>query len=225
MLSPTLIPGQGGAPASPMGTQSPLAASSAAPIGAVPTSTNPLATTQNNPFAAPTATSINGAVPISTNNPSTVQTNGVNFVDGSNTVIGDFKDTYGAGTGTAITDVLKNMGTVNDSAIQATINNTNLAAGKQLGNIQAQEAASGVTPDSSVAALAAGDLYSTVDSGLMQEIGSMENNQEQTLLSTLTGEGGSHGTDPSTWDSVMNGISDAGKIAGSAVQVAGLFGL
>ena len=134
---------------------------------------------------------------------------------------GDFKDTYGAGTGTAISNVLAGLGTNTDSAVQATIANTSRLADQQYGNIQAQEAAGGITPNSSTAALAAGDFYSGVNSSLQQTIGDMELKEEDTLLASLTDEGKGHGTDPSLLDSIMNGIGDVGEIAGA---VAPFFG-
>lgn len=160
------------------------------------------------------------------NDPSGVQSNGINVgasqgTDASNSLAGDFEATYGQGTGTAITDVLQNMGTNTDAAIQATISNTDLAAQQQMGNIQAQEAAGGVTPNSSTAALAESNFYSQVNSGLQSTISNDELNEESTLLNSLTTEGAAHGTDGSTIDSVLNGLSTAaglGQSASSAVS-------
>lgn len=171
--------------------------------------------------------STSGAGAIPTNDPTGVQNNGINVSgsqgsDASNSLAGDFEDTYGKGTGTAITDVLQNMGTTNDAAIQATISNTDLAAGKEMGNIQAQEAAGGVTPNSSTAALAESNFYTGVNSQLQQTIGQQEVGEENTLLSTLLGEGSAHGTDESGLDSFMNGLGDVGSIGGSIASLAGL---
>lgn len=187
------------------------------PVSTIPTPTgvvNPINNVQNNPYAAPT---VNGLPP------GTVQTSPVNWVDGSNTVIGDFNDTYGKGTAGAITSVLQNLGTSNDSAVQALINNTNLEASKQYSNIQASQAASGITPDSSTAALAAGDFYSTVNSNLQSTIANMENQQETTLLDTLLQEGQAHGPDPSLLDrigSTFSGIT--GLLGGGASAASGI---
>src|SRR5271168_3342851 len=185
---------------------------SATNTGAVPVNTttpttavqSPTQVAQNNPYVAPTdsgvlsptGTALSAAGSVPTSNTSGVQTNGVNWVNGSNTVIGDFSDTYGAGTGQAITSVLQNMGTTNDSAIQALIAQTDTAANQQYGNIQAQEAAGGVTPNSSTAALASSNFYNQVNEGLQTNIGSMEQSQENTLLQTLVNEGTAHGGDP-----------------------------
>jgi hypothetical protein len=167
-----------------------------------PTVTNPMNTVQNNPMAP-----VGAVVP-----GSTIQSNGIDWNDGSKTVTGDLKDTYGAGTGTAISQVLQGLGTTNDAAIQATLANINQQATKQYGNIQATQAASGVTANSSTAALASGDFWSGVNSQEQSTIANMENSQEQTLLSTLLDEGKAHGTDESTMDSIMNGIGDAGSL-------------
>lgn len=184
----------------------------------VPTST---ATVAANPFAAPGATTPGiGTVP--TTNTTGVQSNDVNWADGSHTVTGDLKDTYGAGTGTAISSVLQNMGTNTDAAVQATTANANLNLNNQLANQQAGFAAAGITPNSSAAALGASDLTASVDTSLNSTIAGMESQEEDTLLSTLTGEGAAHGTDESTMDSIMNGFTDAGTIAQS---VTGLMGL
>lgn len=160
------------------------------PVGSV----NPA----NNPYALPAGGGA-PAVPIG-------QNSGINWNDGSYTVTGDFKDTYGAGTGTAITDVLKNLGTSTDAAIQATENQVNQEATNQFSNIRATEAASGITPNSSSASLAAGDFFSNVNLGLQSTIAGMENQQEDTLLSALIGEGKAHGGDTSTWDSISSAL-------------------
>jgi hypothetical protein len=196
-----------------------------------------MATTQANPYAAPAATASTsgvGTVPttaapgITANSPSLVQSNGINTgasqgTDASNSLAGDFEATYGQGTGTAITNLLSNMGTVDSGAIQATIANTDLAAGKQYANIQSGEAASGVTANSSTAALAGGDFYSGVNSQLQQTIGSEEESEQTQELQTLLDEGTAHGASGSTTDSVMGGVTDAleigGAVAGAAVGI------
>jgi hypothetical protein len=185
----------------------------AIPMGAT-TGQTPTAQAQANPFAPAGAAPVASAVPAGTQsvNPGAVaQTNNINWNDGSNTVTGDFKDTYGAGTGTAITDVLKNLGTSTDSAVAATNANVNLEAGKQAANITSGEAASGVTANSSTAALAQGDFYAGVNSQLQSTDANMELNEENTLLSTLTGEGEQHGSDVSTMSMVGEGLSAAGS--------------
>lgn len=163
-----------------------------------------------NPYAPPVAGS--GAIPGAV----AQGTNGINWNDGSKTIVGDFKDTYGAGTGVAITDVLKNLGGTNSEAVKALIQNTGLAADKQYANIQAQQAAAGITPNSSAASLAAGDFYSSVNSNLQTEIAGMELSEEDTLLKTLLGEGQAHGPDTSGWDTFTNVLSSVGGVVGDA---------
>jgi hypothetical protein len=207
----------------------------AAGVPAIPTmnsSTNPAT---NNPFAAPTAAAINpgtvpGVAPVAgsatsptttASSPSLIQSNGINSgasqgTDASNSLAGDFEATYGQGTGTAITDLLNNMGTTDSAAIQATIANTDYAAGQQYSNIQAGEAASGQTANSSTAALAGAQFYTGVNSQLQQTIGSEEEAEQTQELNTLLQEGTAHGGDPSTLDNIMEGIGDAGTI-GAAI--------
>ena len=190
------------------------AATPAIPMGATPGQT-PIAAGQANPFMPAGAVPVASAVPAGTTqnvNPGAVaQTNDINWNGGSNTVTGDFQATYGQGTGTAITDVLKNLGTSTDSAVAATNANVNLEAGKQAANITSGEAASGVTANSSTAALAQGDFYAGVNSQLQSTDANMELNEENTLLSALTGEGEAHGSDVSTMSEVGEGLSAAGS--------------
>jgi hypothetical protein len=176
---------------------------------------------QANPYAAPVsgAPTVNGLPPGSVQT-SPVPTNTNTGAGGSYTLQGDFDATYGQGTGNAITDVLANLGTSNDSAVQALINNTNLEAGKQYANIQATQAAGGITPDSSTAALASGDFYSSVNSSLQSQVAGMEQNQENTLLNTLMTEGSAHGPDESTFQSIAGDLSGALGIAGTGASAA-----
>lgn len=211
-IMPAGVSGAGGTPAS--GT---VPTNTSLPVTATSNVLNPTQVNTNNPFAAPgSVPPPNGNVPglIPTTNPTGVQAGVPASGAAPLTLGGDLNATYGAGTGAAIGDVLGSLGTVNDQAVQATIANTDLAAGKQYANIQANEAASGVTANSSTAALAAGDFYSGVDASLNQTIGNMEVNEEDTLLSTLMQVGTDHGPDESTFDSVLGGIGDAFNIAG-----------
>jgi hypothetical protein len=209
--APTIpMPGMGGASNGNTPTVAPIAGASA----------NPISTVQNNPYAPV----VNGA-PVAAPPPGTVQqapfgTDTNTGPGGSYTVQGDFDQTYGQGTGNAITSVLSNLGTTNDAAIQAYLNNMNLQSSKQIGNIQATEAASGVTPNSSTAALAAGDFYSTVNAQESSTVASMETQQENTLLDTLINEGSAHGTDESTFQSIMGVLSPITSLLGSGANVA-----
>lgn len=201
------MPGMGGAS---NGT-TPVAVDGGVPVSAGSTGSG-INTTAQNPYAAP------GSAPVSTVQGSPINVSASQGQDASNSLAGDFEATYGQGTGTAITDVLGNLGTTNDAAIQATINQTNTAANQQYGNIQAQEAAGGVTPNSSTAALASGDFYSQVNQGLQSTISGMENNQENTLLSTLMTEGQAHGPDESGFQSAMDVMSPITSLVGGGAN-------
>jgi len=203
-----------GAGTNPLSGGSGAATPAAIPMGATPGQT-PIAAGQANPFmpagAAPVASAVPAGAAQSANPGAIAQTNDINWNGGSKTVTGDFQATYGQGTGTAITDVLKNLGTSTDSAVAATNANVNLEAGKQAANITSGEAASGVTANSSTAALAQGDFYAGVNSQLQSTDANMELNEENTLLSALTGEGEAHGSDVSTMSMVGEGLSAAGS--------------
>lgn len=179
------------------------------------TAVNPTAATASNPYAAPAATS-GGTVPVFSNAPSSGvpgASNNVAWTTGNDSVVGDFQNTYGNGTGTALTQVLQGLGTSTDAAVTATNNAANTAANQQYANIQAQQAAAGITPNSSSAALAAGDFYSNVNTALQSTDANMELNEEGTLINSLTNEGAAHGPDTTGWDTfadVMGDIADVG---------------
>lgn len=206
-----MMPGMGGASNGQM------------PAGAVPGTmpvASPTQVAQQNPMMPVGATPTVNGLP-----PGTQQTNGVNWADGSNTVTGDLKDTFGAGTGVGISNVLQNLGTSTDSAVQALISNTNLEADKQYANIRATQAASGITPDSSSAALAAGDFYSSVNSQLQSNVAGMELSQENTLLNTLLNTGQQHGPDVSTFEQIMGMLPSITSTVGSAAGAASAAGV
>jgi len=198
--------GQPGAMSAPVAVPAGVPGTQAAkPSDAV----NPFSMATGTPAVPTAATAAPGVNP-----GSTVQSNGINWNDGSNTVTGDMKDTYGAGTGVALSQALQGLGTSTSAAVTATNAETNLEANDQYANIQAQEAAGGVTPNSSTAALAAGDFFSHVNQGLQATDANMELAQQNTLIDTLGKTGAAHGPDGSTFDSIMSGITDAGEIAG-----------
>src|SRR5271154_1438044 len=132
------------------------------------------------------------------------------------TLAGGLNNAFGAGIGTSIADVLSTMGGSTDQAVQATIANTDLAAQQQMGNIQSQEAAGGVTPNSSTAALAESNFYNQVNSGLQSTISNEELNEEDTMLNTLMSAGSQHGSSPSLLSSLSGGLSSAGSVAQGA---------
>ena len=140
---------------------------------------------------------------------------GLNLTGGSDTLLGDFQQTYGQGTGSALAGVLGNLGSATDAAVESTNAGILQAANQQYANIQATQAAHGVSADSSTAALAAGDFNAQVNQGIQSTDAGMQLNEENTLISALQNEGTAHGTDVSTLDNVMTGITDAGQIAGS----------
>lgn len=181
--------------------------------GGTSSAVNPQAAA-GNPAVAP------GTVPATASNsvmaPATVQGSGINWADGSNTVTGDFKDTYGAGTGTALSDALQGLGTSTSNAVSALQSNTNLEAGNQYKNIQATEAAQGVTPNSSTAALAQGDFYSQVNSNLQSTEANMEESEQTELINSLTNEGSAHGSDTSWMDTLGNVLSGSQSAIGAA---------
>src|ERR1700744_1376120 len=180
-------------------------------------STGPGASTYGQPFGGLPTT-----LPSSPTSGMPSISSGLSTQDGSNTLVGDFSDTYGKGTGTALAGILANLGTSTNSAVQATNQNVLQAANDQYANILGQEAATGISPDSSSHALAAGDFNAKVNSNLASIDAQMEESGLNTISSTLQDEGKAHGTDGSTFDSILNGISDAGSLTSG---IAGFFGL
>lgn len=147
---------------------------------------------------------------------------------GSKTMLGDFQQTYGQGTGTAIANVLGSLGTTTSSAEQLMLQPTEMAANMQLANIQAGQAAAGVSADSSTAALTAAGLGGQESAAIAGEMGTIGLNEEQMLLGALTGEGTKHGSDVSGWQQfgdVMQGIGNAAMgVAGLAIPGGGSLG-
>jgi hypothetical protein len=136
------------------------------------------------------------------------------------TLAGGLNNVFGAGIGTALTDTLNSMGGQTDQAVQATIANTDLAAQQQMGNIQSQEAAGGVTPNSSTAALAESNFYNQVNTGLQSTISNEELNEEDTLVNTLMSAGSQHGSSPSLLGAVTSGIGDVAGLASGVSSAA-----
>jgi hypothetical protein len=138
---------------------------------------------------------------------------------GSKTLLGDFQATYGQGTGTALAGTLGNLGTATSNAEQLMINPTMQAAERGWGDIQASMGSRGVSADSSTAGLAAGDYWGQVSQGISSASGNIALNEQQQLLSGLTGEGQAHGSDVSGWDQfgdVMKGVGSAALELGGA---------
>lgn len=145
----------------------------------------------NNPLVPANSTAPNA-------NPVTVPagiSNGINTADGSYTLTGDFKDTYGAGTGSALAGVLGNLGTATDGAVTATNAAIEANAAKGFANIGSSQAAAGISPNSSTAALASGDFYAGVNQNIASTDAQMQLQQQDTLINSLQREGDSHGPD------------------------------
>lgn len=195
-LSPTL-------PISPTTPLLPLGTSAAQPMGTLP-------------VATPASTGI--AVP------TTGISTGLNTADGSNTLTGDFKDTYGSGTGKALAGVLGGLGSATDNAVTATNQSILDAAGRQISNIQATNAAHGVSADSSSAALALGDFQAQVSQTIADTDAKMQLSEENTLIDALQNEGTAHGADSSFWDSFGSIVGTVGDVAGTVSEGFGIGG-
>lgn len=165
------------------------------------------------PTVAPAATGIM--------TPTTGISAGISTADGSHTVTGDFKDTYGAGVGTALAGVLGGLGSSTDAAVKATNDQILAAAGRQQANMQATNAAHGISTDSSASALGMGDFNAQVAQTLATTDSQMELSEENELIQALMTEGQAHGGDVSGWDtfaSVMKGVGSAvGDVAGAFI--------
>lgn len=148
--------------------------------------------------------------------PTTGISAGLNTADGSNTLTGDFKDTYGSGTGKALAGVLGGLGTATDAAVTSTNQGILDAAGRQVSNLQATNAAHGVSADSSSAALGLGDFNSQVSQTIASTDSQMELSEENTLIGALQNEGSAHGADSSFWDTFT---SDVLPLVGDAAGV------
>ena len=182
-------------------------------------STGPGASTYGQPFGGLPTT-----LPSSPTSGMPSISSGLSTQDGSNTLVGDFSDTYGKGTGTALAGILANLGTSTNSAVQATNANVLNAANNQYANILGQEAATGISPDSSSHALTAGDFNAQVNSNLASVDANMETQGLNTLISALQGEGSAHGPDGSALDTLGNVLGLAGGAAGAASEAFGIGG-
>jgi len=199
----------------------------------LPMTSGTMAAAQNTPLNTPGALPISGTVPVSTTAtqglvPGTAPTpvsisSGLSTQGGDNTLVGDFQNTYGKGTGTALADTLASLGTATNGAVSATNSAIEADAAKSQANISSGLAAAGISADSSTNALAQGDFASSLAQTVASTDSQMELSEENTLISALQGEGTAHGSDSSTWDNILGGISDAGQIAGSVASIAGLF--
>ena len=200
VAKPTAVPNIPGIP--PVGTGAIPTAIPGAPAASIPSSTGQ--GTGVGTLAAPT----------------TGISSGLSTVDGSNTLVGDFKDTYGAGTGTALADTLAGLGTATDKAVTATNQSILNAAGIQEANLKAGNAAAGLSADSSSSALSLGDFSSQVNQEIATTDSQMELSEENTLIQSLFQEGGAHGGDSSFMSSLGDflqggGLGAVGDVAGT----------
>ena len=165
---------------------SPLAAT--VPIASAPTGTLTGAgsSTANQPFGT-VAPSVGTDAGLTV--PATGIGSGLSTVGGDDTVLGDFQATYGQGTGTALEGVLAGLGTATSGAVTATNQGIIDSAQKQYANLQATQAAQGVSADSSTAALAAGDFNAQVNQGIASTDAGIELSEENALINSLQNEG------------------------------------
>lgn len=145
---------------------------------------------------------------------------------GGHTMLGDFQQTYGRGTGTAIANLVSGLGTSTSQALNTMDTAAINAAQQQYGNVLATQAAQGVSPNSSTAALMASDFSSQLTSALSSQAAQLGLSEEELQLSALMQEGTGHGGDTSfmgTLSSVLgSGILQQG--AGAISQGFGLGG-
>lgn len=170
-----------------------------------------------------------GSIPSSTGgDPTTPGTqgvsNGLSNVNGDYTLTGDLRQTYGAGTGQAISNVLSNLGTSTDNAVSAFTTQAMDQANKGYANIGSSLAAAGTSKDSSTYGLASGDYWSGVNENINATTSQMELSEENTLLGTLLQTGQAHGSDSSGWDTLGSVISGASSAAGAISSGLGVGG-
>ena len=153
--------------------------------------------------------------------PSTGVSTGLSTVNADHTVAGDFTATYGQGTGTALINTLAGLGTSTSNAVQATNQSILDAAGRQQANLQATNAAHGLSTDSSASALSLGDFNSQVTQQIASTDANMELQEENTLIQSLFKEGQAHGGDSSFMGSLGNFFEGGGlDLLGAAGSVA-----
>lgn len=180
--------------------------------------TGPGASTAGQPFGGAITT-----LPTSTISPISISS-GLSTVGGDNTFVGDFQDTYGTGTGTALAGVLAGLGTSTDTAVQATNQSILDAAGRQQANITAEQAAHGVSSDSSSAALGNADFAAQVNQTIASTDANMQLSELDTLISSLTKEGTEHGHDSSWTDSIGDIFGLVGSAGGAVSEAFGIGG-
>lgn len=208
----------GKSPNNPGGTQIP----NPVPGGGTPTGT-PTTTMLNNPLV-PLGGGPNivpgGTVPSSPNNPTNpgFVAPSISSPVAGTTALGGLIDDFGSSLGTSVNNTLNTLGTATNSAVEATNAESMLNAGKGFDTLRAQQAGAGISPNSSSAALEGSDYWAQVNTGLTATDANMELQQEDTLLSTLTGAGAEHGPDES-------GFSKFTDVAGPVLETAGMLAM
>lgn len=200
-----------------------------APLPGVPGATGTAASTI--PGAVPSSTGQGtgvGTIPTAGTSISPLNLTQSQGTTNSNSLLGDFQATYGQGTGTALATTLSNLGTSTDNAVTATNQSILNAAGIQQANLEAGDAAAGLSKDSSSSALALGDFNSQVSQNIATTDSQMELSEENELIQSLFQEGGAHGSDSSFLGSLgdflqgggLESIGETGGEIGSAYQQA-----
>lgn len=157
-------------------------------------------------------------------------TSGVNLgtgqiTGGDYTMLGDFQQTFGKGTGSVIAQDIASLGTSTSQALQTMDTAAIQAAQQQYGNMQANLAAQGVSPNSSTAALASADFSSQLTGQLASQAAGLGLSEEQLQLSALMTEGAAHGGDKSAWDTISSFLgSNIQGISGAISQGFGVGG-
>lgn len=191
------------------------------PLATVPTSSplaGPTDTTQQNPFIPATASS-SGAAP----NTAAAQgfiTNNSSYSSGENDLQKQLLDIYGKGIGGSLYDLLNNMSGTNSTILQEYIQSLVPQEAKAQANLNSSLGASGVSGNSSVAALGNANLQAQEFADISGESASLTQNQENLTAQLLTGMSGAASKEVatsgwSTFGNVMGAITgDIGALVG-----------
>jgi len=113
-------------------------------------------------------------------------------------------ETYGKGIGTALSTALSGLGTSTSNAVTTT-NNAAMTTGKEgFNTLQGQQAAAGISPNSSSSALEGSDYWAQFDTNLNSTDANMELSEENTLINSLQTAGSEHGADESTFSKISS---------------------
>lgn len=168
-------------------------------MGTVPTT--PTLTSTLSPLGtqkSPTQTNPSGTVPTSTANTANTST----AVD----TIG-LQEAYGSSTGAALGSALGGLGTITSNAVSATNAAAEITGQQGFDSLKGQEAAAGLSPNSSSAALQGSDYWNQFDTNLNATDAQMELGESQTLIQALETAGQAHGADESSFSKVSDTAS------------------